>query len=211
MATDTEARRARSRRGEGDRLRVELLDAAAELMAEHGSLDKVGVRAVAGEVGVSPAAVYRHFEDLDDLLWSSVSHCWAEFRGVLAEASASSPDPYERFAASGAAYLRFAMEQPGKYRVLFSNRVPLPPRTDPLPVEAFDHLVGLVGELLADRRDDRDPHFVACQVHAVIHGLVDLIGGNRHVAWPDINELLDDAIVRLGLVDAGTSTRTAGR
>ncbi|MFV2039432.1 MAG: helix-turn-helix domain-containing protein, partial [Acidimicrobiales bacterium] len=64
-------RRPRSPRGQGKQLRVELLDAAAELMAKHGSLDKVSVRAVAHAVGVSPTAVYRHFDNHTEMLWAS--------------------------------------------------------------------------------------------------------------------------------------------
>ena len=39
-----------------------------------------------------------------------------------------SDDVYERLAKSGRAYIRFALEETGKYRVMFSNRVPLPER-----------------------------------------------------------------------------------
>jgi len=44
-------------------LHSDLLDAAAELLAEQSSLDKVSLGAVAGRAGVSPTAVYRHFDD----------------------------------------------------------------------------------------------------------------------------------------------------
>ena len=44
------------------RLHSDLLDAAAELLAEQNPLDKVSLGAVAGRAGVSPTAVYRHFD-----------------------------------------------------------------------------------------------------------------------------------------------------
>ena len=49
--------RPRSRKGEGDRLRVEILDAAEALLLEKGSPDHVSMRAIADQVGVSPPAI----------------------------------------------------------------------------------------------------------------------------------------------------------
>ena len=39
------ARRQRSARGEGERLRTDLLDAAANLMATHGDIESISLRA----------------------------------------------------------------------------------------------------------------------------------------------------------------------
>lgn len=197
----TANRRPRSPRGEGKRLRVELLDAAAELMAQHGSLDKVSVRAVAHDVGVSPTAVYRHFDNHTDLLWASVQHCFDEFTRDILAAQASTDDPFDRLHATGQAYVRFATEHTGKYRVMFSNRVPLPEREQPASMTAFDVLVGLVADVLAARVDDRDPHFVAVQIWTWMHGIVDLIGAHKGQGmWPAVDDLLEDLRVRLELV-----------
>lgn len=195
--------RARNPRGEGARLRTELLDAAAELMAQHGSIDKVSVRAVAAAAGVSPTAVYRHFDDHLDLLWSAVQYCFDEFGTTMLAAHASTDDVYERLRRSGEAYVAFAMEETGKYRVMFSNRVALPEAapSDAVGRNTFDLLVSIVADILDDRGDDRDPHFVAVQVWTWIHGIVDLVGNHKELdMWPDAQELIDDLMVRLELV-----------
>ena len=75
-------RRQRNARGEGERLRIELLEAAADLMATHGDIESISLRAVAREAGVSATAVYRHFDDHHDLLRESVEYCWTNFRQV---------------------------------------------------------------------------------------------------------------------------------
>ena len=193
------APRPRNPRGQGDRLRRDLLDSATELMAEHGSIDKVSVRAVAAGAGVTPTAVYRHFADHDDLLWSAVEYCFDEFLAVMVEAAERSDDPVERFRLAGRAYVSFAMEQRGKYRVMFANRVELPPRQAPVGMNAFENLIGLVAAILATKNDPRDPFFVSVQVHSWIHGIVDLCGGHREMPWPDTELLLDELGVRLGL------------
>ena len=55
--------RRRARRGEGERLREEILVAARELLAETNDADAVSVRAVAERVGVSTPSIYLHYAD----------------------------------------------------------------------------------------------------------------------------------------------------
>ena len=90
-STATPARR-RNARGEGDELRAELLDAATDLMATHGDIDSISLRAVARRAGVSATAVYRHFDDRLDLLRKAVRANWAEFFAALADVHASRDD-----------------------------------------------------------------------------------------------------------------------
>lgn len=202
--------RPRYPKGEGDRLRTDLLDAAADLLGTTG--DIVSLRAIAARAGVSPTAVYRHFDDHRELLRHAVAHCWREFERALAVAAASSDDPFLAFRAAGDAYLAFAREQPGKYRVLFSNKVDLDADEVDLDLDegvgvaAFDHLVGMVTAILDANRDRRDPYFVAVQVHTWIHGMVDLTGRHPSARWPPLEALLDDLALRLGLVAPSTGS-----
>ncbi len=196
MATPT---RARNARGQGERLRVDLLDAAAELMAEHGSIEGISQRAVARRAGVSPTAVYRHFDDHVELLRGSVTHCWDNFRTALAESHDPDADPFTNFHRMGRAYIDFALDRPGQYRVLFSNRLTVDGDEGPVAMAAFEMLVDQVTAMLAARGDDRDPFFVAVQVHTWIHGIVDLIGRHDDFDWPDIDVLVGDVQRHLGL------------
>ena len=52
VESDESVPRTRNPRGEGDRLRGELLDAATDLMAETGDIAKVSLRAIAARAGV---------------------------------------------------------------------------------------------------------------------------------------------------------------
>ncbi|WP_158412435.1 TetR/AcrR family transcriptional regulator [Ilumatobacter nonamiensis] len=211
-STPTDATRRRNARGEGDRLRVDLLDAAAELMAEHGTIEGISLRAVARQAGVSPTAVYRHFDDHLDLLRESVARCWRNFYDVMVEARDSTDDPYDAFRAAGDAYVRFAMEKQGQYRVLFSNRIHLDVSDVDFPASmespddsldagfsAFQVLVDLVTAILERNGDDRDADFVAFQVHAWIHGIVDLVGCHPNVPWPSTDTMLDGLATALRL------------
>jgi AcrR family transcriptional regulator len=200
IATDTiPTPRQRYARGSGDRLRTDLLESAAELMAKHGDIDNVSLRAVARDAGVSATAVYRHFDDHLDLLRQSVDHCWNNFRSALITARDTSTNPFVAFRAMGDAYIDFAARYPGQYRVLFANKIDLGPATATVGVSAFEILVDTVGQMLGELGDQRDPFFVAVQVHTWIHGIVDLTGCHPDMAWPSADSLLDGLGLSLGL------------
>ena len=190
--------RERNPRGQGERLRVDLIDAAVDLIAETGSVDGVSLRAAAKRAGVSPMAVYNHFADKDAVLVAAVEHCWDEFQEAIA-VTLDEPEPSARLRAAGDAYVRFALEHPGRYAVMFSGTRNLPERAVPIGMSAFDTLVAMVADILDARHDGRDPAFVAVQVHTWIHGMVSLLGCAPDGPWPSTDTLLDDLMVRLGL------------
>jgi len=190
--------RERNRRGEGERLRHELLAAAAALVEEHGTVDEVSLRAVAKRAGVSPMAVYNHFADRVALLDATIEHCWEAFSAVMTGATEGVDDPYDRLTAAGLAYVAYALEHPGTYRVLFARQDDVP-RAVPAGMGAFDQLVGMVHDVLHANGDGRDPVFVAVQVHTWVHGIVDLVGCQAAVEGPDVDELLPEVQLRLGL------------
>ena len=190
--------RERNPRGQGERLRVDLIDAAVDLIAETGSVDGVSLRAAAKRAGVSPMAVYNHFADKEALLVAAVEHCWDEFQAAIA-ATLHEPEPSARLRAAGDAYVRFALEHPGRYAVMFSGTRNLPERAVPIGMSAFDTLVAMVADILDAHHDGRDPAFVAVQVHTWIHGMVSLLGCAPDGPWPSTEALLDDLMVRLGL------------
>lgn len=197
---DAAAPRQRNARGEGDRLRTELLDAAAELMAEHGTIEGISLRAVARRAGVSATAVYRHFDDHTQLLREAVEYCWQNFLDMLVDARDGAADPFEAFERSGYGYAAFAAERQGQYRVMFSNRIQIDGDTPSIAAATAQILVDQVAGMLEALGDDRDPAFVAVQVHTWIHGIVDLIGCHPEMAWPSIDEQLDGLRHALGLL-----------
>ena len=148
-------------------------------------------------------AVYNHFDDKADLMVAAVDHCWDEFQQALAEAYLAAATPFDQLRDAGGAYVRFALEHPGKYRVLFSDPADLPERPEPVGLSAFDQLVEVVAAILTALGDGRDPVFVAVQVHTWIHGIVTLLGCHPEGPWPAVDELLDDLVVRLELGPLG--------
>ena len=75
--------RTRNPRGQGERLRAALMDAARELLLELGDQDKLSVRAVTARAGVSPNALYLHFADKDALISAVMIAGYKELRTFL--------------------------------------------------------------------------------------------------------------------------------
>jgi AcrR family transcriptional regulator len=146
-AGDGGGRRGRNARGEGDRLRATLLEAATALLAESEDPESVSVRAVTRRAGVSPTALYLHFENREELFRTVSEECFAELGAAMATAGEEAgEDPRAQLVAMGHAYLRFARERPGHYAVLFQRHIAPKPEDDEtkLGMEVFESLVEVV-------------------------------------------------------------------
>jgi AcrR family transcriptional regulator len=128
VADGSELQRARrrSRRGQGDQLRDEVLAAVNRLLDDWGSDEKLTMRAVANEVGVTPASIYLHFADKTELVWAALADKYRQLADQMraADAAASGQGPRERLRAQVHAYCGFAMDNPGHYRLMYEIRQP---------------------------------------------------------------------------------------
>src|SRR5690606_13786916 len=106
------ARPTRARRGEGEQLREQIIDATLELLDETGDADAVSIRAVAERVGKTPPSIYLHFADKDELLLSVCERSFVELGDRFRRVCEHVDDPVERLQACAKAYVRFALEHP---------------------------------------------------------------------------------------------------
>jgi len=176
-----------------------LLASAVELMATHGSIEAVSLRAVAHAAGVSPTAVYRHFADRDALIIEALEWAWLSFDRALNEASAGSSDPHERLHRQGHAYIDLALARSGVYTVLFGHRDAAAGTQTDVGLEVFDNMVGLVGDVL-EANDDQRPRFeVATHLFTSIHGIAHLRSVLPTFPWPPLDQQLDELLQQLRL------------
>ena len=101
------ATRQRARKGDGDLLRHEILEAAERLLLETGSEEAVSIRAVADAAGVTPPSIYRHFVDKTHLIFEVCSRQFDLLDDAIEAACEAIDDPVEamqhRVEATGAA------------------------------------------------------------------------------------------------------------
>jgi AcrR family transcriptional regulator len=104
-------RRPRAPKGDGARLREDIL-AASTMLLEHATVEP-SVRAIAQEVGVSPAAIYLHFPDKSTLLHEAASRkVFTALDGLRSDAD---------LATVVGTLLTIAEHSPVAYRLAFLN------------------------------------------------------------------------------------------
>ncbi len=168
-----------------DDTRAELLGAARDVFLEAGAA-RFSLREVARRVGVSAAAVYRHFDGKEALLFAACTQGFQVFSSYLVRAL-SEATPLARLLAMSEQYRRFGLENPQDYRFIFMsladevNEVSAMSLTvrlagPPLPQDAtFLFLVDRVRECVdAELIASKDVQTTAVQVWAHVHGLVSL-------------------------------------
>lgn len=98
-------------------LRQALIEAAAAQAGEHG-VDSIKVSSLARALGVSTAAPFRHFASRGALLVAAAEHGAALMMSAMQEVMAGLHDPLEIERAGAVAYVRFAAEHPGYFRLV---------------------------------------------------------------------------------------------
>lgn len=155
-------------------LRRALIEAAVE-EAGRGSLKDLSLRSLAARVKVSPAAVYRHFADLEALLAAAACEAFERFAADLQNgAQGGGNDPAGRLKAMGWAYLRFAEQEPGLYALMFGKTYsPSNPGLVEAAAQAFGQLTDGLAPLLPPEKAGQARE-IAGHVWALVHGLADL-------------------------------------
>ena len=154
--------------------RERLCAAAERLFAEQGP-DAVTMRQLAAELGVSPMTPYRYFEDKDDILAAVRTSGFNRFAEALEKARATSTDPRVRGGAVGEAYVRFALENPHSYKLMFDLNQP---NIDKYPgliaagQRARATMTDHVKDSIATGVFAGDPEQIGMMLWAAVHGIV---------------------------------------
>lgn len=196
--------RTRNRRGQGSKLRDEVLVAAVGILEESGRPEAVTLRAIARRIGIAPPSIYAHFADRDAIVAAIVSDAFDELTSELTTPAIDElPDSVDRLRAGCAAYLDFAELRPHRYQVLFQT--PRPPNLDrDVAVEqmtgykAFSVLVRRISDCAASGRSgSTDPFADATSVWVALHGYAMLRATVPTFPWPDRADFIDRTVLTL--------------
>lgn len=203
----SEVARERNPRGQGGRLRDEILAGATELLEETGSEQAVTLRAVARRVGISAPSIYAHFPDREAIVDAIIDGAFADFNAAIyRETEAARPaGPLGRLRAGCASYLRFAAERPERYRLLFERRNLVGGVGRPVPAvrtESFGWLVAALQDCIdagvsASDNAARD----ATAIWVALHGYATLRSLLPGFPWPADEEMLDRIVCGPGQID----------
>jgi AcrR family transcriptional regulator len=202
---DTDVPRRRARRGEGDRLREDILQATIGLLAETGDLDAVSIRAVAKRVGVTPPSIYLHFPDKQSLLDAACEPVFADLARYFAEACLGVASPLERLGRMGVAYVQFALDNREPFRIVFMSRCESDTIMSMTPADleaqtAFGPVIQTVVEAQqAGMLGAGNAREVAMRLWIGVHGVASLLISKPYFPWPPIEQLVNDFVCMVGL------------
>ncbi|WP_406339805.1 TetR/AcrR family transcriptional regulator [Streptomyces sp. NBC_00649] len=163
-------------------LRAACLRAARELLEEDGSAG-LSLRAVARRAGVSATAPYRHYADRDALVSAVAAEGYRELAGELASAHPAPTTPTE-LSAVAVAYVRFALDRPAMFRVMFAE--PCDP-ADEERVAATAAIAEYVRDMVRGAFPGADPEVLSTTVWALVHGLAFLhLDGKLDSSTPEV-------------------------
>ncbi|MFD1196178.1 TetR/AcrR family transcriptional regulator [Seohaeicola saemankumensis] len=163
-------------------LRQALVDAALELITRQGPTGFT-LSEAAKQAGVTPAAVYRHFEGREDLIAEAARQGYEIFAEVMQRAYESGqPSALAAFEATGRAYLAFARKYPGHYIAMFESGISVNRNAD-LALAASRARAVLetaASELSQHIPPDKRPpaSMFSAHIWAMSHGVVELFARN---------------------------------
>src|SRR5262245_28831555 len=186
-----QASRAR-REQEKEGLRRVILDAAGEIFLEQG-YEGFSMRRVAERIGYSATTIYRYYEDKDDLLFAVINEGFSEFARQLTEAAEGVSNPLKRLEALWHAYIRFGLNNPVFYQMMFMQRSDLlfesqREQTRPM-IESFDTLQKTVRAAMdagVMRRGDVETY--SRVIWALVHGVTALALADPKRFTPEVME-----------------------
>lgn len=152
-------------------LKAAMVDAALKLIAKHGPRG-FSLSEAARLAGVSVGAPYRHFADKEALFSEVASQGFVElYERIEAAAKTSADDPRKRLLAIGMAYVRFAVERPSHFQLMFDSAIHR--RKDPavdVPAERSFQILAKTVYDAALKRGVRSEETLTAAIWALMHG-----------------------------------------
>ncbi len=163
-------------------LRQALVESAIKLIEVRGPTG-FSLSEAAKQAGVTPAAVYRHFEGRDDLIAEVALEGYKIFADLMQFAyDKGQPSALAAFEATGRAYLAFARRYPGYYISMFESGISV--NRTPELAAASSNARGILEQAAEDLgkhipKDKRPPaSMFSAHILAMSHGVVELFARN---------------------------------
>jgi AcrR family transcriptional regulator len=183
--------------------REQILKCACDLYLSDG-IEGFSMRKLAKCVGCTAPALYRHYENKEEVIQEVVGEAYGLFAQYLYR-SLEGGTPAERFVLAGRSYFDFAMEQPALYEIIYLPMEFLGAHSEDPSVA--DHACA-IGQFWTDRVREMmdagylregDPHEVAMTLWAHAHGLISIYQKGLLPVKPggDFRTLMTESFLRL--------------
>lgn len=168
------SRRAKHHYHHGD-LRKALLASAEDILEKEG-VEALKLREVARRAGVSHNAPYRHFPDREALLAALAAEGFAMLGRAQREAAAEGG-----LRGMGEAYVRFALDQPQRFRLMFGGVVQISrhPELRGIATKTFEGLSGALAARVPGAQGGQGVRDASIAAWAMVHGLAQMLLEDR--------------------------------
>jgi AcrR family transcriptional regulator len=197
-----------------ERHRRELVDeilTSARQQLDAGGRTAVSLRAIARDVGVSPASMYTYFASLDDVFTELIVESFSSLATALESARASADDPIDRLLAVADTYRCWALDNPAQFNLVFTDQLggyqaPSDGRTIDAEISVLKPIHRSIGDIIglpagpATELDAAEQEQLT-GVYGLIHGLVMLDVNGHGLPGLDHRSLLRSALARAVNVD----------
>ena len=158
-------------------LRSALVSLAVKEIARAG-VEKLSLRSLARQAGVSPTAPFRHFPDKQTLLAGIAIEGFEELARRLTETSESNAGIEERFIELGATYVGFAQDFPVHYQLMFGavlGDFSASKELQEASAASYAVLDATLTEIKSNQQLDHDVATLGGLVWSTVHGMASLV------------------------------------
>lgn len=157
------------------------------------------MRNIAKRANITATSIYLHFDNKDDLLLALIEESIEHLKNELADQIGSSKDFIQQLEDLARCYIRFALERPKEYEIIYMVR---PEEMPEYPKEKFQQIRSayeLSAEIIERGQtegviDVDDPLVSAYTLWAQLHGVVSVILSKRLDTRIPQDEFIDQAI-----------------
>ena len=192
------AKSGRKAKGDGYLRRAEILQAAEALFVREG-YHGATIRKIAQDVGLSSTALYMHFRDKSEILVEICGNTFARVRTSNEEIAGQPLTPVERVRRMLEAYVRFGLENPNAYLVVFERAADISPEKQASLNSFANEMAEPFYAALRALSDDKK---LRCSVDeagqvcwAACHGLISLTINHPKLEWAAATEQMTTLVV----------------
>lgn len=184
---------------EKQELKDKIQATAAAMFVDLG-FEKTSIRNIAEAIEYSPATIYLYFKDKNELFYSIQKEAFRKFFQYF-QTVGPMENPIKRLRALGNVYMKFAIENPGYYDLMFIMRAPMNSEKNADNWEEGERSHNVLQQIVHECQEaghftNQDPFVVAHTIWSFVHGLASLYVRDRMKMFPHQSqmELLDQAM-----------------
>ncbi|MCW8039031.1 MULTISPECIES: TetR/AcrR family transcriptional regulator [Acinetobacter] len=179
-------------------LESQLIDQAKKMLEEVGP-DKLSIRAISEQVGVSATAVYHHFANKDELLSHLAAQGFAQLETVLGQCQ-QGIDKKNKMQVISRQYMLFAFEHPAMYQLMFGSQLAhseMNPTLSTARKNAYAVVEQCVADVLEKDIQSKEVRSAALAAWSFAHGLASLM---IHNVFELPEHISKDAVIEKALL-----------